>query len=142
LSEASLTKLVGDIRAKIDTASVFLVGDRSGNNRTWTGSDSFYNQLKNTLKQCNINVADRTNKVNPKVFNTVELVNRDFEQQKLLISPKCVVLIDQLRKCRWKADKFEMDKDFIDGHAVDALRYFVAAITRKVEFAGINISLV
>lgn len=128
LEEANLTQLSKEIFSRLDgVKTVYLTGDRSGNNRTWTGSASFYSQLIDTLHSIGVECVNQTNKVNPKVFNTTELVNREFEKGRLYIDPQCHVLRDQLEKVRWKKTAFEMDKAFYDGHATDCLRYYVAA---------------
>lgn len=137
LEEANLTTLVSRLHALVKRPqTIYLYGDRSGNNRTWTGAASFYNQLKDAFKSLGYRLKDHSNQSNPSIFESAETVNRLMEQNKLTISPECKTTLEHIHKATWKADKYETDKSNFDPHCVDLLRY----ICYK-EFGGASVKV-
>lgn len=102
---------------------VYAFGDRFGNNKSVVASSSYYQQLKDALKQLGWNMVDRTNDKNPSVWDSTELTNRFFEKNKITISSRCKEFIRHLKEVKWKENEFVMDKKFLDSGFCDDLRY-------------------
>ena len=112
------------LRANPKKESLIIYGDRSGNNKTLVSNLSFYELLIQELRKLGISTQDRTNKKNPSIFESAEVVNKVFEQRKLAISNKCLHLIKDLEKAVYKPGEFTTDKKVYDPHLLDCLRYF------------------
>lgn len=137
--EANVRRLAAQIHHRIGKPQmIYLYGDRSGHNRKDTGDASFYKQLKEALSDLKYRLVDETNKTNPKVFDSAELVNRKMEQGDFSISPTCKVAIEHLKRAVWKNDKYEIDKKLFDPHMGDLIRY-ICAKKAPVKSFGINL---
>lgn len=121
-----------EIIKKIPEKSVInLYGDASGNARDVSAKESFYKQLIQILKSKGYQVNSKVNTSNPSIFESVEELNRRFEQNKIIINSKCTNLIKDLEIAAWKPNiegKFIIDKNKYDPHVADSLRYLVWGI--------------
>lgn len=121
---------VGDLanefikRKYLKNVPIFLYGDRSGNNRNLISDDSFYQQLIKRCANNGIKLIDHTLNSNPNVFDSAELVNKWFEDNKLNIISNCKWLITDLEKAVYKKGELTTDKKAYDPHMADSLRYF------------------
>lgn len=93
-----------------------LIPDSTGRNRKTSGQSDF-----EILKQKGFNIL----KVhNPLQWDRTNNVNRLFQDNRIIIDPKCKKLINDLHKTTWKDEKIYSGTDKMLGHISDALGYF------------------
>jgi phage terminase large subunit len=104
-----------------------LIPDSTGRNRKTSGNSDF-----EILKSKGFNIL---NVHNPTQWDRTNNVNRLFQENRLIISPKCKKLINDLEKTVWKDEKIYSGTDKMLGHISDALGY----LTWKLEpFNGLR----
>lgn len=104
--------------------TIDLCGDASGNARNVASLNTFYDSVMKTLKDNGYRVYNKTNRSNPKVYESREEVNRLIEQGLLKIDKRCKNLIKDLEMAAWKEKGvFETDKAAYDPHVAEALVY-------------------
>jgi hypothetical protein len=137
---ANYSSYVTEIIKKVPhKATLDICGDASGNARNVASIDTFYQKLIAMLKDKGFTVYNRTNKSNPKVFESREEVNRLIERKLLRVDPKCKHLIKDFEQASWKEKSvFETDKARWDPHTAEALVYGIWAHTKLVAQPGIN----
>lgn len=112
-----------------------IIPDSTGANRKTSGMSDF-----NILEQAGFRIMPTRN---PFVFDRVNNVNRLFQQDRIIIDPKCRKLINDLEKVSWKDNK--LDQSGANKHLThisDCLGYACWALdpinpsVAKVEFQG------
>lgn len=112
-----------------------IIPDSTGANRKTSGMSDF-----NILEQAGFRIMPTRN---PFVFDRVNNVNRLFQQDRIIIDPKCRKLINDLEKVSWKDNKLDQsgpNKHLT--HISDCLGYACWALdpinpsVAKVEFQG------
>jgi len=109
-------KMAKALRAKCK-GQVYLIPDSTGKNRKTSGKSDFFileetfgnNSIKSTR---NPFVTDRTNNI-----------NRLFQENRIIIHPRCKKLINDLEKVHWKDNKLDQKTDKLLTHISDALGY-------------------
>lgn len=94
--------------------------DSTGKNRKTTGFTDFDILNSNDFK---VNLT-----TNPHVNDRVNNLNRLFKAGKIIISPKCKKLINDLEKVSWKDNKLDQKTDNMLTHISDALGYVTWAL--------------
>lgn len=118
----SYTREIG--KRLIPGATIDLCGDASGNARNVAALQTFYSSVIKGLKESRFIVYDKTNRSNPKVYESREEVNRLIERKLLWVDPQCKHLIRDFEMATWKEKGvFETDKATYDPHTAEALVY-------------------
>lgn len=137
---ASYESYVNEIKKKVPQGSIIeLCGDSSGNARNVAALQTFYASVIKALKDSRYTVYDKTNRSNPKVYESREEVNRLFEHQLLKIDPKCKNLIKDFELASWKEKGiFETDKAKYDPHIAESLVYGIWAFKSSSNITHTN----
>lgn len=138
---ANYESYVNEIVKKLPArATIDLCGDSSGNARNVASLKTFYSQVITGLKQKQFTVYDKTNRSNPKVYESREEVNRLIERNLMLIDTNCKHLIKDLEMATWKEKGiFETDKKLYDPHTAESLVYGVWAYTTNTNITASNL---
>ena len=113
-----------------------VIPDSTGKNRKTSGKSDF-----EILKDNGFNVMSTRN---PFVSDRTNNVNRIFEENRVIINPKCKYLINDLNKVSWKDNKLDPGPDKMLTHISDALGYGlwkldpIGKIVNKVTIGGTN----
>lgn len=101
-----------------------LFGDRSGNNRSLTSDESFYQQLISRCREKGFRLIDRTLNKNPPIYESRELVCAWMEKGKLFVRPNLKHIVTDFERCQYTED-FKTNKKVYDGHLADGFAYFM-----------------
>jgi hypothetical protein len=136
---ANFESYIREIKKKVPINSVIdLCGDSSGNARNVSAIQTFYSSVQKGLQSSGYIVYDKTNKSNPKVYESREEVNRLIERKLLFVDPKCKHLIKDFELASWKAKGiFETDKAKYDPHIAESLVYGIWSF-RQNQFATVS----
>jgi len=124
----SALKVIEKFHAKYSSGTirqVYMYGDRYGNNNSVVSQSTYYHQMRKALEAKGWTVINKVNTSNPSVRDSTELVNRQFEHNKIKISPSCKEFIRHLKDVRWKDNEFVMNKKLLDSGFCDAIRYLI-----------------
>lgn len=94
--------------------------DSTGKNRKTSGMSDF-----EILRQGGFVVEDTRN---PFVTDRVNNLNRLFQEDKIIIDPKCKKLINDLKRVSWKDNSLDQKTDKLLTHISDALGYLCWAL--------------
>jgi hypothetical protein len=136
---ANFESYIREIVKKVPPKSTIdLCGDRSGNSRSVASLTTFYESVIEGLKKKGYYVYDKTNRSNPKVYESREEINRLIERRLLTINPICKHLIKDFEMATWKEKGvFETNKAQYDPHNAESFVYTVWAY-RQTNFSARN----
>lgn len=139
---ANFESYINEITKKLPKeATINLAGDSSGNARTVASLNTFYQSVIRGLKMRKFIVYNKTNKSNPKVYESREEINRLIERNLIEVDPKCKNLIKDFEMATWKEKTvFETDKKLYDPHHVESLVYGVWAYNNKTKIGSFHTS--
>lgn len=90
--------------------------DSTGRNRKTSGQSDF-----DILKNNGFRIQST---INPHQYDRVNNINRLFQENRIIISPKCKKLINDLERVSWKDNKLDQKTDTMLTHISDALGYW------------------
>jgi phage terminase large subunit len=115
LNNADTYKMADELK-KRGYSGVRICPDSTGGSRRTSGRTDF-----EILREAGFTIESTHN---PLVFDRTNNLNRLFQQNKIIINPKCKKLINDLHKVTWKDGKLDSGPDKMLTHLSDSLCYW------------------
>jgi len=126
--------------AKFKNTPIYVYGDRTGHARSHKTDGTDYSNLKKYLSETYSNVTIKAAREVTPIRASVDVMNRMFLYERMVIATDCKNMRAGLRGCKWAAGKADIDKPQGETHThhPDGARYRNYAKYKDTDFSNVD----